>query len=82
MQLRVIYGDGTHVVEVSPGLEVAFERQFKGGFAKLFRNEERSEHLYWLAWEGLRRSGVSVPPFGDEFLDVLKGVDIADSPNG
>lgn len=82
MQLRVVYGDDTHVIEVTPVLEVAFERQYKGGFAKLFRTEERSEHLYWLAWEGLRRSGVIVPVFGDEFLASLKGVDIADSPNG
>ena len=82
MQLRVTYGDSTHSIEVSPVLEVAFERQFKGGFAKLFRTEERSEHLYWLAWEGLRRSGVVVPPFGDDFLASLNGVEITDSPNG
>ena len=82
MDLSVEYGDTTHVIPVSPIVEVAFERQFKGGFAKLFRTEERSEHLYWLAWEGLRRAGVTVPPFGDEFLALLKSVEIGDSPNG
>ena len=82
MDIVVAYGDATHTIEVSPIIEVAFERQFKGGFAKLFRTEERSEHLYWLAWEGLRRNGVTVPPFDDSFLANLKSVDIAESPNG
>lgn len=82
MQLDIVYADAPHSIEVSPILEVSFERQFKGGFSKLFRTEERSEHLYWLAWEALRRSGVTVPPFGDEFLALLGKVDIADSPNG
>ena len=82
MQLIVEYQDGTHELSVTPAVEVAFERQFKGGMGKLFRTEEKQEHLYWLAWECLRRAGVTVPPFGDDFLDRLGGVEVADSPNG
>lgn len=82
MRLVIKYADSTHEIEVSPVLEVAFERQFKGGFSKLLGTEERSEHIYWLAWEGLRRSGVTVPVFGDKFLEQLQGVEIASDPNG
>lgn len=82
MRLIVGYADGTHEFEVSPILEVAFERQFKGGFQKLLRSEEKSEHVYWLAWEGLRRNGVVVPPFGDKFLENLTSVEVGDDPNG
>lgn len=83
MKLHISYMDGTYDVEITPGVEVAFERQFKGGFGKLLRTEERAEHGYWLAWECLRRSGVTVPPFGDKFLDGLTAVDVVDEhPNG
>jgi hypothetical protein len=35
--------------------------------------------VYWLAWEGLRLSGVTVKPFGPDFLDNLKSVEVAES---
>ena len=84
MQLKITTTDGeatTH--RITPAIEVAFEKQMKGGFAKIFRENERSEDLYWLAWECLRRSGKVVPPFGDKFLDTLEAVELVDDdPNG
>ena len=84
MQLTVTLTDGsvsTH--RITPAIEVAFEREFKGGFAKIFRDNERSSDLYWLAWECLRRSGTTVPPFGDKFLETLEKVEVGDDdPNG
>lgn len=84
MQLKISQIDGsvsTH--RITPAIEVAFEKQMKGGFAKIFRENERSEDLYWLAWECLRRSGQTVPPFGDKFLETLEGVELVDDdPNG
>ena len=83
MQLKIntIDGDvGTY--KITPAIEVAFEKQMKGGFAKIFRENERSEDLYWLAWECLRRSGKVVPTF-DKFLDTLESVELVDDdPNG
>ena len=70
--------------EISPAIEYAFEQNFKAGFHKRFRDEERQSDVYWLAWECLRRSGETVKPFGEQFLDSIKKVEIleADSPNG
>ena len=70
--------------EITPAIEYAFEQNFKAGFHKRFRDEERQSDVYWLAWECLRRSGETVKPFGEQFLDSIKKVEIleADSPNG
>ena len=70
--------------EISPAIDYAFEQNFKAGFHKRFRDEERQSDVYWLAWECLRRSGETVKPFGEQFLDSIKKVEIleADSPNG
>jgi hypothetical protein len=56
----------------------------KTGFHKRFRDEEKQSDVYWLAWEAERRSGVTVPPFGEKYLETLSKVEVldADSPNG
>jgi hypothetical protein len=84
MKLKIEQIDGSvHECRITPRLEVAFELKWKGGFAKLFREQEKSEHLYWLAWEALRQNDVVVPVFGDKFLESLVSVDLADDdPNG
>ena len=71
-------------IEISPAIEYAFENYMKMGFHKYFRDEERQTGLYYLSWECLRRSGETVKPFGAEFLETLKKVEIvdADTPNG
>lgn len=70
--------------EISPAIEYAFEQNFKAGFHKRFRDEERQSDVYWLAWECLRKSGETVKPFGEQFLETIKKVEIleAESPNG
>jgi hypothetical protein len=74
--------ESTH--EISPAIEYAAEQYWKTGFHKRFRDEERQSDIYWLAWECLRRSGETVKPFGDAFLETIAKVEIldADSPNG
>ncbi len=42
-------------------------------------DDEKQSDVYWLAWEGLRLSGVTVKPFGSDFLDTLKSVEVAES---
>jgi len=74
--------ESTH--EITPAIVFTFESHWKMGFHKYFRDEEKQTGLYWLAWECLRRSGETVKPFGAEFLETLKKVEIvdADTPNG
>jgi hypothetical protein len=66
-------------IEITPRLEYAFELYKKMGFHKAFRDLESQTDCYWLAWEGLRLSGVTVKPFGADFLDTLKSVEVAES---
>ena len=70
--------------EISPAIEFAFEQNFKSGFHKRFRDEEKQSDVYWLAWESERRAGLTVPLFGEKYLETLSKVEIldADSPNG
>lgn len=85
IKLRVTKASGdVSEHDISPALEYAFEQQFKSGFHKRFRDEERQSDIYWLAWEAERRAGVTVPPFGDKYLETLSKVEIldADAPNG
>ena len=84
MQLGIVTTDGQERhLRVPARVEVAFERQFKGGIYKLLMNEQRAEHLYWIARELLVLDGVVCKPFGDDFLDTIHSVEIEDdSPNG
>jgi hypothetical protein len=68
-----------HEIEITPRLEYAFELYAKKGFHKAFRDDEMQTSVYWLAWEGLRLSGTTVKPFGADFLDTLKSVEVAES---
>jgi hypothetical protein len=71
--------DSVTEIEITPRLEYAFELYAKMGFHKAFRDLERQSDVYWLAWEGLRLSGVTVKPFGADFLETLKSVEVAES---
>jgi ribulose bisphosphate carboxylase small subunit len=85
IKLRVTKASGdVSDFDISPALEYAFEQQFKTGFHKRFRDEERQSDIYWLAWEAERLSGITVVPFGDKYLETLSKVEIldADAPNG
>ena len=85
IKLRVTKASGdVSDFDISPALEYAFEQQFKTGFHKRFRDEERQSDIYWLAWEAERRFGITVVPFGDKYLETLSKVEIldADAPNG
>ena len=65
--------------QVTPAIEMAFERYAKKGFHKAFRDDEKQSDVYWLAWEVTRRSGETVKPFSIEFIDTLKSVEVLDS---
>lgn len=63
--------------EVTPRTVVAFERFFKTGLAAAFSNDQKMEHLYWLAWDAERVAGHVVPLF-DKWLETIVAVDLAD----
>ena len=60
-------------------MEYAFEQYAKMGFHKSFRDQELQSHVYLLALEVTRRSGESVKPFGMDFIETLKSVEVLDS---
>ena len=79
-KLKITRADGTiSEHQVTPSIEYAFELYAKKGFHRAFRDDEKQSDVYWLAWEGLRLSGTIVKPFGPDFLDTLKSVEVAES---
>lgn len=64
---------------ITPAIEVAFEDRAKMGFFKALRESEMQKDVYWITWEAIRRSGETVKPFGDEFLETLEKVEVVDS---
>jgi ribulose bisphosphate carboxylase small subunit len=62
---------------VTPKVQVEFERHFKIGVGKAFQQEQRVEHMYWLAWKAVHAAGHSVKPF-DSWLDEVVDVQIVE----
>lgn len=76
-KLRIVRTDGsdsTH--QITPAVEFAFENYAKMGLHRAFRELEMQTHVYWIAWECIRRSGETVKPFGPEFLETLVRVEV------
>ena len=69
------------VYPIRPKTIVAFENKFNKGFAKLLTEDQKLEHVYYLAHGALKESGKVVKPFGDAFLDTLESVELASDPN-
>jgi hypothetical protein len=69
--------------EITPVMEVAFESWFQGGLVELYTKSEKQTYKYWLAHFALKEDKVQVPPFGDEFLRMVKKVkvDFGDEPD-
>jgi len=79
-RLKIVRQDGSVLEgEITPAVEFAFELHHKKGFHKAFRDDEMQTSVYWLAWEITRRSGESVKPFGMDFIETLKSVEVLDS---
>lgn len=79
-KVKVVFNDGHEVEgEITPAVEYAFEVSRGKGLFKAMREDEKQSDVYWLAWEVCRRSGESVKPFGLDFLETVKKVDISES---
>jgi hypothetical protein len=79
-KLKIVRTDGSVLEgEISPAVEFEFEQHAKMGFHKAFREMERQQDVYFLSWVVTRRSGETVKPFGMEFIETLKSVEVLDS---
>jgi hypothetical protein len=77
LSVKIVLADGSEFTyPLRPRIIVAFEQKFGAGFAKLLGNEQRLEHIYWLGWESLKANGQIVKPFGADFLDTVKTVEL------
>lgn len=79
-KLKVKRVDGSvNEYEITPIIEYAFELYAKQGFHKALLTDQKQSDIYWLCWEAIRRSGDTVPPFGEKFIETLVSVDVMDS---
>jgi hypothetical protein len=71
ISLRVVTEDGDVEVPVTPKVVVQFEREFQTGLGRAFTNDQKAEHMYWLAWKATG----SKKAF-DSWLDDVQDVQI------
>ena len=77
MRLKITRASGEETIhEISPVIEYAFESYAKKGFYRAFSEDQKQSDVYWLAWETLRRNEITVPTFGEKFLESIEGVEI------
>ena len=82
LQIKVKTNDGVEgLYSLRPRSIVAFEQKFGKGFAKLLSEDQKLEHIYFLAWSALKDGGKVVKPWGDAFLDTLDSVELVVDPN-
>jgi hypothetical protein len=80
-RLKIVRQDGSVLEgEITPAVEYSFEQYAtKMGFIKPSEKKRNSRMFIGLAWEVTRRSGESVKPFGMDFIETLKSVEVLDS---
>ena len=82
LSVKTILEDGTeHTFSLRPRIIVDFEQKFGKGMGKLLADEQKLEHIYYLGWATLKANGIIVKPFGAEFLDTIKSVELVTDPN-
>lgn len=78
LKLAVVTTAGTlGEFTVTPKVQVEFERHFKIGVGKAFQQEQRVEHMYWLAWKSVHAAGLNPKPF-DSWLDEVVDVQMVE----
>lgn len=80
MELSVELVDGTSTkYEITPLIEYNAEQHFQGGLGPQLAKGRNSD-VYWIAWECMRSAGITVPPFGPDFMKLLKSVKEVEEP--
>jgi hypothetical protein len=79
-KLKVTRADGSvSEYEITPIIEYAFEQSRNKGFHKALLEDQKQSDVFWLCWEAIRRSGETVKPFGEDFIETLKSVEVLES---
>lgn len=77
LSIKVKTTDGVEAsYKLTPRVIVAFEQQYGKGMPKLLGEEQKIEHVYWLAWKSMQTNGVVVKPWGPEFLDTVVSAEL------
>jgi hypothetical protein len=77
LSVKVKTTDGNEVsYKLTPRIIVAFEQNFAAGMPKLLGEQQKIEHIYWLAWKAMQVNGVVVKVFGPEFLDSIVSAEL------
>ena len=69
MYLRVVTSKGEDEVPVTPRVSVEFEREFQTGLGRALQNDQKLEHMYWIAWKASGGKG-TFESFLDDLIDV------------
>ena len=78
-KLKVTRADGSvGEYPITPLVQYGFEVYAKKSFYSAFTQEQKMTDIFWLAWECVRRSGETVPMFGETFIETLRSVDVLD----
>jgi hypothetical protein len=77
LSVKVKTVDGVEAsYKLTPRIIVAFEQQFGAGMPKLLGEQQKVEHIYWLAWKAQQVNGVVVKLFGPEYLDTIVSAEL------
>ena len=77
LAIKVKTTDGVEAsYKLTPRIIVAFEQNFGKGMPHLLGQEQRVEHIYWLAWKAMQVNGVVVKLFSPEFLDTIVSAEL------
>jgi hypothetical protein len=77
LAVKIKTTDGNEVsYKLTPRIIVAFEQNFGAGMPKLLGEQQKIEHIYWLAWKAMQVNGVVVKVFGPEFLDSIVSAEL------
>lgn len=64
LKIKVKTSDGQEgTYSLRPKTLVAFENKYNKGFAKLLQEDQKLEHIYFLAWAAMKDSGKTVKTF-------------------
>jgi hypothetical protein len=72
LAIKVKTTDGVEATyKLTPRVIVGFEQQYGAGMPKLLGEQQKIEHIYWLAWKSMQTAGIIVKPWGPDFLDTI-----------
>jgi hypothetical protein len=79
-KLKITRVDGSiGEYEITPIIQYAFEMYAKKGFHKALIDDQKMSDIYFLAHECIKRSGETIKPYGEGFIETLTSVEVLDS---